>query len=151
VLVAVLFSNVSSGTEPASDQKPVPRKPAGKNVNLPGLAINVQERCVDIEATTCLEHGMLELIACSKGSKEHESIVAVEARPMHIHTALLLLGANNGNPAMSRPVHDQGTRWVHVPPRGDPVDVYVQYDKQTYEPAGQMDLFIEGLKMSDLK
>ena len=27
----------------------------------------------------------------------------------------------------------------------------VQYDKKTHEPAGQMDLFIEGLKMSDLK
>jgi len=27
----------------------------------------------------------------------------------------------------------------------------VQYDKGTYKPAGQMDLFIEGLKMSDLK
>jgi len=27
----------------------------------------------------------------------------------------------------------------------------VQYDKTTHEPAGQMDLFIEGLKMSDLK
>ena len=27
----------------------------------------------------------------------------------------------------------------------------VQYDRNTHEPAGQMDLFIEGLKMSDLK
>ena len=27
----------------------------------------------------------------------------------------------------------------------------VQYDKESHEPAGQMDLFIEGLKMADLK
>ena len=27
----------------------------------------------------------------------------------------------------------------------------VEYDRKTHEPAGQMDLFIEGLKMSDLK
>ena len=27
----------------------------------------------------------------------------------------------------------------------------VQYEKETHKPAGQMDLFIEGLKMSDLK
>jgi hypothetical protein len=27
----------------------------------------------------------------------------------------------------------------------------VQFDKQSQEPVGQMDLFIEGLKMSDLK
>ncbi len=134
VLVVVLFSSVSSGTEPASDQEPVPEKsaakPARKNVKLPGLVINFQKRCVDIEATTCLDEGMLELIACTKGSKEHESIVAVDARPMHIHTALLLLGANNGNPAMSRAVHDQGTRWVHLPPRGDPVDVYLVFEDE---------------------
>ena len=27
----------------------------------------------------------------------------------------------------------------------------VEYDKQTHNPAGQLDLFIEGLKMSDLE
>jgi hypothetical protein len=71
---------------------------------------------------------MLELIACMKGSKEHESIVAIEARPMHIHTALLLLGANNGTPATSRPADEQKTRWIDVPPQGDPVNVYLVFE-----------------------
>lgn len=53
----------------------------------------------------------------SKGSKEHESTVAITARPMHVHTALLLLGANNGNPAMRRPIDEQKTRWMNVPLR----------------------------------
>jgi len=132
VLVVAVFSNVSKGAEPASHHKFAPEKsaakPARKNFNLPGLAVDFQKRCVDVEAMICLDEGMLELIACTKGSKEHESIVAIEARPMHIHTALLLLGANNGNPAMSRPVDEQKTRWVHVPPRGDPVDVYLTFD-----------------------
>jgi hypothetical protein len=120
---------LSSGARPASAQAP-PReqaaaKPARKNFQLPGLVIDFQKRCVDIEATICLEEGLLELIACKKGSKEHESIVAVDARAMHIHTALLLLGANNGSPAMMKPIDEQQTGWVHVPPRGDPVDVYL--------------------------
>ena len=90
--------------------------------------INFQQRCVDIEGTICLDEGMLELIACTKGSKEHESIVAIAARPMHIHTALLLLGANNGNPATSRPADEQKTRWIDIPPQGDPVNVYLVFE-----------------------
>ncbi|NQT39888.1 MAG: hypothetical protein HQ581_20510 [Planctomycetes bacterium] len=132
VLVVAVFSSVSRGAEPASDHKPAPEKsaakPARKNFKLPGLAINFQKRCVDIEATICLDEGMLELIACTKGSKEHESIVVTEARPMHVHTALLLLGAKNGNPAMRRPIDEQQTRWSNFPPRGDPVGVYLVFD-----------------------
>lgn len=102
--------------------KSAPRSPR-KHVKLPGLVINLEERCVDLEGSVCLDRGYLELIACTKGSKEHESIVAIEARPMHIHAALLLLGANPGNPAMRRPIDEQGSRWIDVPPKGDPVDV----------------------------
>jgi hypothetical protein len=80
---------------------------------------------VDLDGVICLERGFLELIACTKGSKEHESIVAVSARAMHIHTALLLLGANNGHPAMQVPANKEKTRWAHVPPRGDPIDVFL--------------------------
>jgi len=114
------------GRSLAAPGKPA-TKPARKNVELPGLVVNFQKRCVDIEASICLEEGLLELIACTKGTKQHESIVAVTARPMHIHAALLLLGATNGNPAMSRPADEQKTRWVHLPPRGDPVDVYLVF------------------------
>jgi len=143
VLVVTALLDVSGGAEPAADlKKTAPEKsaakPSRKTFKLPGLVVDFQKRCVDVEATICLDQGMLELIACTKGSKEHESIVAVEARPMHIHTALLLLGANNGNPAMSKPVDEQKTRWVHVPPRGDPVDAYLAFknsDGKTVEHA----------------
>ncbi len=94
-------------------------------LNFPGVTINVQERSVDIAATVCLRHGSLELVACTKGTKEHESIVAVEARPMHIHAALLLLGAKPGSPATRRQLEDQAGRWVEVPPSGGPVDVFL--------------------------
>jgi len=123
VLFVALLSSISGGAEPALQKSAA--KPASKNVKLPGLVINLQDRCVDLEATVCLDEGMLELIACTKGSKEHESILAISAKPMHVHAALLLLGAKNGNPAMRRPVDEKQTRWVHVPPRGDRVDVYL--------------------------
>ena len=111
-------------TKPASEPA---SKPARKEYRLPGLAINFQERCVDVEGAVCLRQGLLELIACTKGSKEHESIVAITARPAHIHVALLLLGAKNGNPAMRKPTNEEETRWIDIPPKGDPVGVYLVF------------------------
>jgi len=99
-------------------------------VKLPGIEVNVQARCVDIEATVCLREGTLELVACTKGGKEHESIVAIEARPMHVHAALLLLGAEPGNPAIMKPVEGEETIWLKVPPRGDLVDVSLVWKKE---------------------
>lgn len=100
---------------------------AVKKLKMPGVAINLKERCVDIDGVICLEKGMLELVACTKGSKEHESIVAITARPMHIHTALLLLGAEAGNPAMRRAPRDEGEGWIEIPPRGSGVDVLLVF------------------------
>ena len=134
-MVLALFTSLSWGGKPAPAGKPVLGKPASrpasrparKNVKLPGLVINFQERCVDIESSICLDRGTLELIACTKGSKEHESIVAIEARPMHIHAALLLLGASPGNPAMRKPIDERERRWIDIPPKGDPVDVFLVF------------------------
>ena len=120
--IAIVLSfiwNSSSADDPAA------KKPTRKPVKLPGMVIDFEKRCVDLEGAICLEEGCLELIACRKGSKEHESIVALSAKAMHIHTALLLLGANNGNPAMRKPVDEEKTRWVNVRPRGDPIDVFL--------------------------
>ena len=114
------------GAAPSSGPASGPAtRPAHGNPGLPGVVIDFQQRHVDVESTVCLRQGLLELIACTKGTKEHESIVVVHARPMHIHLALVLLGAKNGNPAMRRPTNEDGTQWIDVPPSGDPVDVYL--------------------------
>ena len=125
VIVLSLFSTATRADEPVTN-KQGSMKPARKPVKLPGMVIDYfEKRCVDLEGTICLEKGLLELIACTKGSKEHESIVAVSAKAMHIHMGLLLLGANNGHPAMRKPVDEKKTRWVNVPPRGDSIDVFL--------------------------
>lgn len=106
-----------------------------KNLKLPGVTINVEGRFVDIAGKVCLERGMLELVACTKGTKEHESIVAIEASAMHIHTALLLLGAEPGNPAMTKVPAGKNESWVNVPPSGWPVDVLLVFPDKTGKPA----------------
>jgi hypothetical protein len=125
VIVLSLFSTATRADEPVTN-KQGSMKSARKPVKLPGMVVDyLEKRCVDLEGTICLDKGLLELIACTKGSKEHESIVAVSARAMHIHMGLLLLGANNGHPAMRKPVDEEKTRWVNVPPRGDLIDVFL--------------------------
>jgi hypothetical protein len=96
-----------------------------QQLNFPGVTINLQERSVDVAGSICLRRGSLELVACTKGTKEHESIVAIEAKPMHLHTALLLLGAKPGSPATRQQVGDQAGRWRDVPPSGGRVDVFL--------------------------
>ena len=91
-------------------QKPSPEAvEAVEALKLPGLTINLEEKSVDVDATVCLRTGFLELVACTKGSKEHESIISVDAKPSHIHAALLLLGAKPGNPGRTfRPAPRRG-------------------------------------------
>ena len=47
----------------------------------------------------------------------------MEARPMHVHAALLLLGAKPGSPAGRRKLGNRG--WLDVPPRGNPIDLSI--------------------------
>lgn len=138
-MIAVLMAALPAPAEPSPASPANPEPPAdgvafkppvtppAQAIKLPGLVINVERRSVDVEASVCLEQGALELIACTKDSKEHESIVVVEAKPIHIHTALLLLGARNGNPAMRKPINEEQTRWIDVPPQGDLIDVFLVF------------------------
>jgi hypothetical protein len=124
---AELTSEALSTNRPGSagDATSATLQAALQKLKLPGVAINVQERCVDVDSSVCLHRGDLELVACTKGTKEHESIVVIGAKPMHIHLALLLLGANPGSPATRKPLGDQAERWIDVPPSGGPVDVFL--------------------------
>lgn len=104
-------------------------KAALRELNLPGVTVNVKERCVDIDSLICLDSGVLEFIACTKNTKEHESLVAIEALPKHVHTALLLIGAKSGSPATRKPVDKERTQWINIPASGGEVDVFLLIDK----------------------
>lgn len=96
-----------------------------EKLDLPGVKINIDAWCVDVRSQVCLDNGLLELIACIKDTKEHESIIMVEAKPSHIHTALLLLGARPGHPARREFLDEDGDRFIDLPPRGGPIDVFL--------------------------
>jgi len=102
-------------------------KPDAEQVELPGITIDTKNKRIDVSARVALDEGLLELIACIPDTKEHESLVVVDAVPMHIHAALLLIGANNGHPARVEPANEEKTQWRHLPPRGDRIAISLVY------------------------
>jgi hypothetical protein len=129
------FSSTATADETPAPTGQADKKPgleeALKKLKLPGVKINLKDRCVDVESTVVLREGLLELVACTKDTKEHEAIIRIEAVPKHVHTALLLIGAKPGSPAMRKPADKEETRWIDLPPSGGPVDVFLVFaDKE---------------------
>ena len=65
----------------------------------PGVHIDWANRAVEIDARVVLRSGPLELLACSPKTREHESILVVDARPLHVYQALGLIGLAPGSPS----------------------------------------------------
>jgi hypothetical protein len=91
----------------------------------PGVTINWPQRQVEVAATVILRDVPIELFACSPQAREHESIIRIEARPLHVFEALGLIGVTHGAPVR----WDESTRAV-VAATGDPVVVSVRYEQE---------------------
>lgn len=131
-LLLAVFTLTSTGDEAAPSAAPLRNispelKAALEKLELPGVKINLDEWSVDVDSRIALKEGLLELIACVRDTKEHESFIVIDAKPSHVHTALLLLGAKPGNPAINQPIDPEMTRFRFVPPSGGPVDVYLVF------------------------
>ena len=65
--------------------------------------INEADKQVMVRGSICLTKGALEMFACPLQTKEHESVVAVEAKSSEIHACLVALGFEPGNPVQWQP------------------------------------------------
>ena len=65
--------------------------------------VDKKNRRVVLVGEVCRREGQLEMFACLKNSKEHESIVAVRTKAFFVAAALLALGAEQGRPVQFRP------------------------------------------------
>lgn len=81
--------------------------------------INRKQRQVAIDGEVCLRRGYLEMFACIKNTKEHESVVGLDSKAFLIHTALLAAGAKTGSPATYRPEYKPAT--------GTTIDVFLEW------------------------
>ena len=81
--------------------------------------INREEKKVYVGGQVSLRRGMLEMFACPKGTKEHESIVAVNSLSATVHAALLAVGAVPGTPVSYDP--------EYKPPTGTEIDITIEW------------------------
>ncbi len=72
-----------------------------------------------LKTHVCLDRGMLEMLLCLKQTKEHESIVTVDAKAFTIHTGLLALGCEPGKAATYEPKFQ--------PASGQNIDIFMHY------------------------
>jgi hypothetical protein len=79
--------------------------------------VDTKRRRVIVGGQICLRQGLLEMFACPKGTKEHESIVSINARAYMVHAGLLAVGAKAGQPVQYDP--------VYRPASGDRISVEV--------------------------
>jgi biopolymer transport protein ExbD len=88
---------------------------------LPGIVVDTKAKEVRLESEVCLQRGGLELLACSPGTREHESILVVKAKPSHIVFALALVGLSPGQPGY---MTEAGS---FSPPGGTVVDITARF------------------------
>lgn len=97
-------------------------KPVEKlSADIPGLTrldkngdvwIDMKRKIVVVDGRVALREGQLEMFACPKGTKEHESLVAVTAKPSVIHAGLLAVGAKSGTQVKWDPKYEPATGQV---------------------------------------
>lgn len=116
-------------TAPA-DPRPVgaPHTDGGLKTFAPGVHIDWKHKTVEVDAKVVLREGPLELLMCTVGSKEHESILATTARPRDIFQALGLVGFDPGTPVR----WDESGKKL-LPPEGHKLDITVRCREDSKE------------------
>jgi hypothetical protein len=81
--------------------------------------IDAKQKAVIVDGQVSLREGMLEMFACTKNTKEHESVVSANTKAYIVHAALLSLGAEPGHTA----------QWVpeYKPPSGTEIEITVYW------------------------
>jgi hypothetical protein len=126
VILSTFVLRHSSLAAPAPASAPASSAPAsqpvGKVVTFqPGVRIDYRRRQVELDARVTLRQGLLELFACSPRTREYESLICIQARPLVAYQALGLLGLTPGHPLR---INDKGEEDL---PDGQPVEMDVRY------------------------
>jgi hypothetical protein len=79
--------------------------------------LDTKRKAVVVDGQVCLRAGQLEMFACPKGTKEHESVVSLNCMAEEVHAGLLAAGGKPGKPVSFNPEYKVAT--------GQIIDVYV--------------------------
>lgn len=103
---------------PAAPKLPEPKGAQRLDPVYP-IWLDMKEGAVLVDGQIALREGMLEMFACTRNTKEHESIVSANTKAKIVHAGLLRLGAESGHPVQFRP--------KYVPPSGTEIEVLVRW------------------------
>ena len=117
-----------TGTDvPAGVQSQEPA-PLPEVVRFGSVAAYPLERRIEVEASFCLEEGILEYLGVAEEGKTYESVLQLDCEPSKLHAALLALGYEPGD--------------VPQEAKGDLVGDE-SYGKGRQNPRSYLDIFVE--------
>lgn len=97
---------VEISDKPAPDRKDPNLKRLSPNYD---VWIDGKNKRVVLEGTVCMTEGQLEMFACTRRTKEHESVVTVLTAAHPVHAALMAVGAVPGKPVQFDPEYKPAT------------------------------------------
>jgi outer membrane murein-binding lipoprotein Lpp len=96
---------------------------------LPGLRVDIARKVIEFDGKIPIDpHDpqtpkiFLEVIVCSRDSREHESLIVTDVKPSHVHAGLIMLGLEPGHPGSWR-WDAEARKMISTPPAGPPVEV----------------------------
>src|SRR5262245_15900384 len=98
--------------DPPEQAPPIPESFKALNKDKKNLFFEVMKdgsRKVHLIADVCLREGPLEVLLCKQNTKEHESILHIDADAREIHCALEAAGAKAGTPVKFVPKYEAAT------------------------------------------
>lgn len=121
-------------TAASSSRPPTSPVPLALKEVFPFIRVDVGARVVEFDGEIAIDAHheatplvYLEVFACTRDTREHESIVVTRARPSLVHAALLAAGFKEGKPG-SWGWRAEEQKLEAIPPSGDALRVYLVVD-----------------------
>lgn len=123
--------------EPAKEARPA--ADAGPAEVFPFVRVDREARAIEIDAEVPIDAHQfdaktgkrldvfLEVVLCSRDTKEHEALAVTRARPSDVHAAVLLLGLEPGRPG-AWSADPSTKRMTPTEPLGPELEVMMIYD-----------------------
>jgi len=99
-------------------------RPARGTDKLPHIQVDLDARQVRVECEAIDLEAPLEFLCVTRGGNEHEALLRTDAKPSHIHLALLMLGQQPGTPLKYL---EAAKQWV--PPSGPPLNISLEFER----------------------
>jgi len=117
-----LLCSIAAGLAISGEAAQGPKENALK---APGIEVDIKKREARMDATVCLDAGILEYLVCLEGTFEHETVFSTRCRPSQLHLALLAIGL------VPHPFRPDAGRWWETArqKQRSRVNIEVEYDQ----------------------